>query len=118
VFYSVDSRHSFDNIGYWKQLTDENKVSDSVPVVIVGNKSDLVGQRVVQPAEGERRARALGCHFIETSALTGDGVHDAFELLARLILSARRMAVGEVTQPVSVDVVITEENRSTGCCRK
>ncbi|GAG69825.1 unnamed protein product, partial [marine sediment metagenome] len=79
------NRESFEKIKDWyeeiNQLIDEK----NIPIVIVGNKVDLSEQRVVSTAEGEGLAKSLsetGISYIETSALTGENVIDAFELIA------------------------------------
>ena len=45
------------------------KDSDSVPMVLVGNKSDL-GTRSVESRQAQELARGLGVPFVETSAKT------------------------------------------------
>ena len=45
------------------------KDSDSVPMVLVGNKSDL-GTRNVESRQAQELARSYGVPFVETSAKT------------------------------------------------
>jgi small GTP-binding protein len=92
LFYSVTSRQSFENLSYWKQLVDSSKSADNVPVIILGNKSDMVEVRDIDPGEGESRAQSLGCEFLETSALTGEGVEQAFEAITKTIITMRQQA--------------------------
>ncbi|GAG84486.1 unnamed protein product, partial [marine sediment metagenome] len=79
------SRESFEKVKDWykeiNQLIDEK----NIPIVIVGNKVDLTEQRVISKAEGEGLAKSLsetGISYIETSALSGENVIEAFELIA------------------------------------
>jgi len=53
-----------------------------VPMVVALNKSDLTDDWVVGEADYER-LRQEGLDFVATSALTGDGIEEAFERLAR-----------------------------------
>jgi hypothetical protein len=55
---------------------------ESPPVqMLVGNKSDLDAQRVVQTSEGKAFAQKNNMLFIETSAKTSDKVDAGFEQL-------------------------------------
>ena len=77
--YSIENRKSFDNLEIWlKQLNDVKDIS-KVPIVIVGNKSDLEGQRVIEYDEGKEFADKHNYHFYEVSAKTGQNVKEAFD---------------------------------------
>jgi len=82
IVFDITNRESFDKIKVWhgeiNKLIDEK----NIPIVIVGNKIDLSEQRVVSTAEGEELAKLLSETYLETSALTGENVIDAFELIA------------------------------------
>ena len=52
--------------------------------ILVGNKCDLDGARVVSVRQGSDAAAALGIPFMETSAKTGHNIHEAFFELIRL----------------------------------
>ena len=54
------------------------------PFLVIGNKIDL--ERVVPTEEGRAFAESIGAPYVETSALTGDGVPALFETLANLAL--------------------------------
>lgn len=83
VFDLTDSK-SFQNVSVWvRELFD---VCGEVPIVIIGNKNDLAGERVVSQGEAERLARSLGAPYIETSAKTGDKVNMAFQSVSRRLL--------------------------------
>lgn len=53
----------------------------SVPVVIVGNKTDLHQERAVTFAEGKKLAESWKAGFLETSAKQNESVDDIFHLL-------------------------------------
>ena len=56
--------------------------ADWVPLVIVGNKSDLkAGQRQVTTAQGAKLAQDFKCSFTEASARLNTNVSLAFELM-------------------------------------
>lgn len=68
--YAINSRSSFDEIqnAFYPQIL-RVKDRDFVPVVLVGNKSDLDSERQVTTSEGEELARRYKAPFFETSAL-------------------------------------------------
>ena len=62
------------------QLTIYSQGADTVPLTIVGNKSDLrPEQRQVTLADGKKLAEELGCGFTEASARYNENVGKAFE---------------------------------------
>lgn len=60
-------------------------VDDAVKMV-VGNKIDMEGKRMVTREEGQQFAREHGCLFVETSAKEDIAVTQAFEELVQQIM--------------------------------
>ncbi|MFX1502515.1 MAG: GTP-binding protein [Promethearchaeota archaeon] len=54
----------------------------NIPIVIVGNKSDLLDEIVISEEEIKEVAKQFDFHYILTSALTGENVNDAFLYIA------------------------------------
>ena len=73
--YDVTDRQSFEEIRkYWDNCVMENKGGDSPLMYLVGNKIDLIEERVVSDEEGKSLANDLNMKFFEVSAETGKGV--------------------------------------------
>lgn len=85
VVFDVSNKESFKRVfSLWlKEL--RNAVGDDVPVVMVGNKTDLQSYREVQHEEARAKAIEAEIGFYETSALTGDNVSLTFEKFTRQI---------------------------------
>jgi small GTP-binding protein len=85
IVFDLTSRESFENVKSWYEEISELIEEKDIPIVVIGNKSDLTEQRLISTEEGEELAKSLseyGSSYIETSALTGNNVKDAFELIA------------------------------------
>jgi Ras family protein len=64
------------------KLKETNQGADWVPLVIVGNKSDLkADQRQVTLEEGRQLSQQFDCAFTEASARLGYNVAKAFDLM-------------------------------------
>ncbi|KAL2119149.1 hypothetical protein VTJ04DRAFT_6109 [Mycothermus thermophilus] len=82
VVYSVASLQSFEMVSVIREKILNHLGTDSVPICIVGNKSDLrPEQRQVTPEEGRALAEKFGCAWTEASARYNENVARAFELL-------------------------------------
>ena len=83
--YAITSRTSFDEITSFREQILRVKDEDSVPMVLVGNKSDLDSERQVATTEGADLAKSFDCPFLETSAKTRVNVEESFFELVREI---------------------------------
>lgn len=81
LVYSITSQRSFEviKIIYEKLLDMMGKAY--VPVVLVGNKTDLHQERAVPMEEGRKLADSWKAQFLETSAKQNESVNDVFSLL-------------------------------------
>jgi len=88
IVFDLTRRETFENIKTWLDELNEFLIDIDLPVVLVGNKSDLKEQRSVSFKEGADLANELSqtggisrISYIETSALNGENVVDAFRLI-------------------------------------
>ncbi|KAI7524840.1 GTP-binding protein, partial [Hortaea werneckii] len=80
IVYSVASKQSFEMCRIIRDKILNHLGADTVPIMIVGNKSDLrPEQRQVQTPDGKKLAEELGCGFVEASARYNENVNKAFE---------------------------------------
>jgi len=88
--YDITNYSSFAHIDDWlSAIRKDIRAEDVFPIIVLGNKADLVEEREVSSAEGIRIAKSKNVHgFIEISAKTGENVEKAFAALTRLMLNA------------------------------
>ena len=67
-----------------------NKTCGKIPLVIIGNKIDLIGARAIPSGEGEKYARKWGTRYFETSAKTGENIEEAFMFLIERMIEAKK----------------------------
>lgn len=85
LVYSVTERESYNELSTFYQQILRVKETEEVPLLLVGNKSDLTEERSVSYEEGEKLAKQFQCQFLETSAKQGINVDRAFFDLVRKI---------------------------------
>ncbi|RLV87276.1 GTP-binding protein [Meyerozyma sp. JA9] len=81
LVYSVTSRQSFEMVEVIRDKILNAIGNDNIPLVLVGNKSDLEYQRQVDHADGVKLAERFGCPFMESSVKENINVNSVFETL-------------------------------------
>jgi len=89
IVFDLTNKTSFENVRSWLNEIQEILGKKDLPIVIVGNKMDLVNERNIKYEEAVQLVSQLakeydieGLSYIETSALTGENINDAFNLIA------------------------------------
>lgn len=77
LVYDITRRKTFDQLATWLEEARQN-ASQSMVIMLIGNKSDLDHRRQVSREEGEKFAQDHGLIFLETSAKTAANVEQAF----------------------------------------
>ncbi|KAK3554084.1 hypothetical protein QTP70_019047, partial [Hemibagrus guttatus] len=86
LVYDITSRETYNALTNW--LTDARMLaSQNIVIILCGNKKDLDADREVTFLEASRFAQENELMFLETSALTGENVEEAFVQCARKILN-------------------------------
>ncbi len=84
VVFDLSRANTFTKMKEW--LSDARQsIERDFPVIIIGNKSDLIPEigEIIDRKEPLQFAQAENCIYIETSAKTGDNVDNAFLDLTR-----------------------------------
>jgi GTPase KRas protein len=63
IVYSTTARATFERIDRFRQQIVRVKDSETVPLILVGNKIDKTDEREVSKEEGQAMARKLNCEL-------------------------------------------------------
>ncbi len=94
LVFDLTNPDSFHKLSEWTNAYTSMNSSKTIPILIVGNKSDLQENRKVMLEDVEIYQRRLENHpilkynivgYLETSAKTGDNVSKAFSQVAKII---------------------------------
>ncbi len=87
IVFDVTDKQSFDDLEEWIQSLVEIRGND-VPMIIIGNKIDLVESRVVAEEVARKYAAKYNAEILFTSAATGEKVEDSFKELIMSIIKS------------------------------
>ena len=90
--FDLTNKDSFLNVLKWIENIKQNTL-ENVPIIIVGNKSDLVDKRIVKEEEAKLMAINNSYLYIETSAKTSFNIKDTFELLIAEIIKIKNISL-------------------------
>ncbi|KAM3921411.1 GTP-binding protein REM 1 [Leptodactylus fuscus] len=85
IVYSITDRSSFESASELRIQLRRTRQYENIPIILVGNKTDLVRSREVSVEEGRACAVVFDCKFIETSAVLQHNVQELFEGMVRQI---------------------------------
>ena len=118
LVFDVTSEESFNQITDWMEQIKNNVSKEEINLILIGNKCDLA-DRMVEKERGEEMAEKLKIKYFETSALTGQGINEAFEELAKQIFKNKNP-----NENISRNISITynkpedalKKKKGKGCC--
>jgi len=88
IVFNLTSKKTFENVKNWYNELFQFIENKELPIIIVGNKSDLASDRIIDYESGVELSKELSeiynnkVSYIETSALTGKNIEDSFKLMA------------------------------------
>ena len=106
MVYSIDNETSFNNLEKWLNEIKTQSNPD-VKIFLIGNKSDLNNQRVIEYVQGENfyKENKLN-YFIETSAKTGFNAKNVFIQAAKLLYKEHLQYKDRASRPGSLADVL------------
>ena len=87
LVFAINDAESFEEIKKKIKRIEKNEMN-KLPIVLVGNKCDLVNNRTISEQQGNDLAKAIGGKYYETSALNdhNGNVKVVFKECAKMIL--------------------------------
>ena len=79
----LTSKTTFEELDKWVDFIKEN--ATDTKIILFGNKTDLVENRVISEGELSYYAQQHGFCYMEGSAKTGENISDAFSKMAELV---------------------------------
>lgn len=86
--FDVSNLSSYQSLDKWLNEMKEHGSGSLLPTLLVGTKSDQGAQRKVSEVEAREWAQSKGFHYAECSALTGQGVNAALDMINARVLSS------------------------------
>ena len=86
IVFDVSDRESFKECAEW--IRELREKCFDVVITLVGNKTDI--KREINRDDAERISKKLGCKYLETSALTGEGIGELVKTLIRTAIDDNR----------------------------
>lgn len=114
LVYDVTDEQSFQNIRNWIRNIEQH-AADNVDKILVGNKCDMVGEKMVEATRGQALADEYGIEFFETSAKSNINVVESFTAIAKNIKKRMDSTDPDDSSSSAVDL---NSNRSASkkCC--
>ena len=87
---------------------------DNMRMILVGNKADAEDRRKVTRKQAEEFAAYLGVPYFETSAVTGQNIHEVFEEITKVIY-----ITSELKSPIADNALVlqgSQKETTSGWC--
>ena len=119
VVFDLTDAKSLTSVPNW--IESVNRYTDCKAFILVGNKNDLVEERQVDEKIAKKVADEYGMIYVETSAIFGVQVDDAFKILANELVSTR-IREPPSAEPDEESIIINLESepqkKKKKCCIK
>jgi small GTP-binding protein len=115
LIYDVTDDASYEKIRDWMEQILSTTKREDIGLVLLGNKCDME-PRAVSEEQGNKMAEELNVSYFETSALTGQGINEAFNELTRDIMKRKGVDnVGNDSLDLKNDISKKKKD-GNGCC--
>lgn len=119
LMYDIARQKTFDNLEKWMELV--NQLTSGIPILLIGNKIDLIDERKISKEMGESFAKNKKLIFFESSGKTGENVEESFIYLGEEIMRLNNNNA-DVNRNTGNEYIISKETtynknqKKKGCC--
>ena len=121
IVYDITNKFTFDSVDKWVQ--DLNSYGEkNLTLLLIGNKSDLEDKRQINKEVGEEKAKSFSLGFIETSALSGDNIDQAFDIMLKEVLK-KYIVENDINNDEfeggsgkNIELLKKSDKKKKGCC--
>ena len=123
IVYDITNKETLKSVEKW--VNDIRSVANkNIAIILIGNKSDLENQREITKEQGKEKAFKIEAAFIETSALSGDNLEKAFEMMMNEIYNKchnQILTEGDITiiqggEDVMLERINDDLKKKKTCC--
>ena len=115
VVYSVTDENSFNEVDYWIEQIQNSYDLSKYPFILVGNKCDLIDERIISKEEGEKKAKEYNIKFFETSARNNINVKECFMSLIENIIEKYHDEFVKQPDVKKIEVVESPKTKKKKC---
>jgi small GTP-binding protein len=112
VVFDVTNHDSFNQLEGWITELVSN-IGATVVLIVCGNKADLIDQRVVKEVDAEAFSQTVHAIYLETSALSGDGLDFLFHTVVRASVDKGQ---DSFAKPITGPAGLEAAEETGGCC--
>ena len=119
LMYDITREDTFNNLSKWMEHIKEN--ANGIPLILIGNKSDLNNERKVNEEDGKAFAKNNKIIFLEASAKIGTNVEESFMKLSELIIENQnyidnKEKNNKTEYVISKDSTLRIKDKKKKCC--
>ena len=108
LVYDITKIESFNDCELYYNEKIKQNCPKNIPVILLGNKTDLETERKVRPEDAANFALKFNYIFMETSCLKNENVADAFETLIEItnremLINKEKMGNEEQTKNIVIN---------------
>ena len=117
--YDITNKKSFKGVKNW--IKESEEIKDDIQKIIVGNKCDMIHQRVVTNQEVEKYCNENKIDFIETSAKDNINLKEVFNKIIELIFKDKsdEEIIKEFKPKMQNSSILShsrKDNKKVSCC--